>query len=87
MKEIINLLKENLIIFGLGLNFIGAIFLAFPIIKSVRNVEKDDRFNHMDKNGNYETGRDKRNKYLGIVGIVFLATGFLLQIINQYTNK
>lgn len=80
-------MKEILTNIGLGLNFLGAILLAFPMWKSKMWL-RDDFIIKSGKNNKgefwYERRGFKKIKCFALTGLGLLVLGFALQFLAQF---
>lgn len=71
---------KNLNLIGLILNFIGSLIMGLGMIRSKNRIEKES--------GTYYDGNPYTKKFfytdrkIGLLGIILLAIGFLLQLIS-----
>lgn len=76
------MLSQIMQIIGLLLNIIGAIFFAVPVLKSKKAIEEESG-TYWNYNPPLRKAM-KRERTLGIIGLVFLLLGFVLQIIAMF---
>lgn len=75
-------LSKILIIIGLSLNTLASVVMLYPYINITKNIE-DDYIIKMDKNtGKYTQKKHKKDKILGVIGLVLFIIGFILQIVG-----
>lgn len=83
-------MKEILTSVGLGLNFLGTILLAFPVLR-FKMWLKDDFISESGRNSKgefwYKRRGFKRIKYFVLAGLGMLTLGFVLQFIAQFLSK
>jgi hypothetical protein len=65
---------------GLIFNTIAAVILIFPNLNIKKDID-DDLITSMDKDGKYTQRKHLKEKRLNLWGLMFLAIGFIFQLL------
>ena len=74
------------LVIGLIFNTLGAIILLLPQLNPWKHISNELIVGEKKEEGKYIQGKDLQGMIAGIIGLILLAVGFLLQLVGTIVS-